>query len=124
MTDAMRSRPLQALGLFLVLVASTAFAQPQHGEELERAVGQLSSDDWKTRQQATQSLVQLGDEAIGRLEHLAATAADDEVRTRAAAAVAQIEENRVTGTSLITLNLRDVPAGQAVAELARQARAT
>lgn len=84
---------------------------------------QLSSDDWKVRQSAMEKLVGLGEDALPRLNLLADTTNDGEVRTRAAAAIGQIEENRLVGASLITLNLKDVSPMQAFAELARQAHA-
>jgi hypothetical protein len=116
-----------SIGLVFALLGSlplVARAEPsRHAETIDQAIAQLASDDWRTRQQATQRLIQLAEDALPRLEKVAASAEDDEVRTRAAAAVAQIEENRLIGTSMISLHLKDVPAGQAFAELAKQARA-
>ncbi|MDB5323730.1 MAG: hypothetical protein JWN40_5361 [Phycisphaerales bacterium] len=91
---------------------------------MENWITQLTSDDWKERQQAMEKLVALGDDAVPRLSKLADAADDGEVRTRAAAAIRQIEENRIAGTSLITMKVDDVPPAQALAEITRQARAS
>jgi hypothetical protein len=113
------------VALLLCQFPLSTCAQPAHAEEIDRAIAQLTSDDWKTRQRATQTLIRLADDALPRLERLVTAAgADDEVRTRAAAAIAQIEEDKLTGTSLVTLRLADVPAPQAFAQLARHARAS
>src|SRR6266542_6031267 len=93
------------------------------GGEIEQWIAQLSSDDWRVRQQAMERLVGMGEEALPRLNKLADTTDDGEVRTRASAAVAQIEENRITGASLITMKLEGAPAATAFAQLAQQAGA-
>ena len=91
---------------------------------METWITQLSSDNWKARQEAMEKLVNLGEDTIPRLHHLAQVSTDDEVRTRAASAIGQIEENRQVGQTLVTLNLQNVPPAQAYAELTRQARRT
>jgi hypothetical protein len=93
------------------------------GAELEQWIAQLSSDDWRVRQQAMERLVGMGEDALPRLNNLANTTDDGEVRTRASAAIAQIEENRITGASLITMKLEGAPAATAFAQLASQAGA-
>jgi len=105
-----------------VLISSAAPGAPQTAD-MEIWIAQLTSDDWKQRQYAMEKLVALGDDAVPRLTKLADSADDGEVRTRAAAAIRQIEDNRIAGTSLITLKLDHVPVAQALAEIARQARA-
>ncbi len=95
----------------------------RHAADMEKWITQLTSDDWKERQQAMEKLVALGDDAVPRLNKLADAADDGEVRTRAAAAIRQIEENRIAGTSLVTMNVENVPVAQALAEITRQARA-
>jgi hypothetical protein len=89
---------------------------------MEEWIAQLNSDSWKQRQSAADHLVALGEDAVPRLQQLVKATDDDETRTRAAAAIAQIDENRLTGASLVTLKLESVPAADALAELARQAR--
>jgi hypothetical protein len=105
-----------------LLISAAALGAPRN-PEIEASIAQLTSDDWKQRQQAMERLVAMGDDAVPRLTRLADSADDGEVRTRAAAAIRQIEENRIAGTSLITLKVDNVPVAQALAEIARQARA-
>jgi hypothetical protein len=76
------------------------------------------------RERATDRLVGLGDQAKARLAELAEGSSDQEVRTRAQAALRRIEDEALTGASLVTLRLSNVPAGEALAQLGRQARAT
>jgi hypothetical protein len=114
------------LCLALLLAPSVRAADnepPDLQSRLDTLVSQLASDSWKQRKDAMEKLVAVGEDALPRLHRLAEQSDDGEVRARATAAVARIEENRKTGMTLVTLNLDDVPAQQAVAELARQARA-
>jgi hypothetical protein len=120
MTDRWRTIPI-ALAAYLLI--GSAVPAAEHSADIEGWIAQLTSDDWQQRQQAMEKLVALGDDAVPRLTKLADTADDGEVRTRAAAAIRQIEDNRIAGTSLITMKVDDVPLAQALAEIARQARA-
>jgi hypothetical protein len=83
-------------------------------------VAKLSADDYQTRQDAQDQLVRYGAEARPYLQKLLAATTDPEARTRAEAAVAQIDEDRATGASLVTLHVKDAPADQVLAELSRQ----
>jgi len=116
-----------ALAIALLCLHPYASAEQSLDKEksaqMETWITQLSSDNWKSRQEAMERLVNLGEDALPRLHHLAEVSTDDEVRTRAASAIGQIEENRAVGQTLVTLNLQNVPPAQAYAELARQARA-
>src|SRR5215218_10252214 len=107
--------------LLLFVVAGTARGEDQ--SRLAGLVSRLSSESWKERKEAMEKLVAVGEEALPLLHQLADHNDDGEVRARAASAIGQIEENRQTGMTLVTLRMEDVPAQQAVAELARQARA-
>src|SRR3954469_5997985 len=92
-----------SLAATLLISAAALGAEPstsRHAADMEKWITQLTSDDWKERQQALERLVALGDDAVPRLNILADAADDGEVRTRAAAAIRQIEENRIAGTSL------------------------
>jgi hypothetical protein len=122
-----RRRITRALAAVILLaapcrgLAQAPAARP--GPEVEQWIVQLASDDWRARQRATDRLVALGDDALPRLTNLVDATTDSEVRTRAQAAIRQIEDNRLTGTTLVTLDLDNVPAAEAFAQLARQARA-
>src|SRR5204862_7110702 len=76
-------------------------------EKIEAAIKALSSDAWKERQAAQDTLTSFGQDAVPRLTQLAAKSPDEEVRTRAAAALRQIEENDMVGGSIVTLKLKD-----------------
>jgi hypothetical protein len=110
-----------------LLVGALALAEPtgavRQAGDSENWITQLAADDWKVRQQAEDRLVAVGEEALPRLAKLAGSAADGEVRTRAQSAMARIEQERITGKSLVTMDLKDATAAEALAELARQARA-
>lgn len=99
---------------------SHAATPPQKGG-IEVWVGRLRDERWKVRQEASEHLVRYGEDALPRLQQLAATAEDAEVRSRASAVIEQIMENRVIGTSMVTLKMEQAPASQVLAELGRQA---
>ncbi|HEX2973039.1 MAG TPA: HEAT repeat domain-containing protein, partial [Tepidisphaeraceae bacterium] len=96
--------------------------QPATGE-VDAVIGQLSADDWKTRQQAQERLVQIGEPAVDPLRRLVRDTQDEEVRTRAEAALRQIETNDRSGPTLVTLHLNNAPLPMVISELAKQAHA-
>jgi hypothetical protein len=106
----------------ILLISAAAQGAPQT-TDIDAWITQLTSDDWKQRQQAMEKLVALGDDAVPRLTKLADSADDGEVGTRAAAASRQIDDYRIAGTSLMTMKVDDGPVAQALAEISRQARA-
>jgi len=96
---------------------------PVSAADIETLIADLSSDSWAVRQKAQSDLVQIGPDAVPRLKQLLAQTNDEEVRTRAEAALKQIAEIRYTGPSFITLRLKNAPPQLVFAELARQADA-
>jgi len=90
---------------------------------IEQLVGQLAADDWQSRQKAQDALVQYGLDIRPRLSALLKETKDEEVRTRVEAALRQIEENRTTGASLITLHMKRAKPAEVFAEISRQASA-
>jgi len=86
-------------------------------------VAKLAADDWQTRQEAQERLVRMGAVIRDELRAVLAQTADEESRTRIEAALRQIEDNRLTGTSMITLRLRGASPREAFAQLSRQAGA-
>ena len=88
---------------------------------VEQLIGQLSAESWQDRQRAQDALVQLGNDARPRLLQVLQQSQEEEVRTRVEAALRQIESQRATGTSYITMRLRDATPQQIFAELSRQA---
>ena len=109
--------------LSFALAGSLRADSPSSLLERETWIAQLASDDWKARQRATDHLVAMGDEALPRLAQVVEESADQEVRTRAQAAIQQIEDNRLVGMTMVTMRLSSATPAAAFAELARQARA-
>ena len=91
--------------------------------EIESLVARFSSDSGTERQSAQDRLVELGqqfDSVIPRLQELVRQTRDEEVASRAQAALSLIAEERHLGPTRITLHLHDSPAPDAFRELARQ----
>lgn len=111
----------------LVVFAFTSAAlaqssQPTTAPSIESLVSQLSADDWSAREAAQNKLVAMGPRATEALKRASRESPDDEVRQRAQAALAQIEQDQLIGPSVITLHLRDASVRSAFAELSRQAQ--
>jgi hypothetical protein len=102
--------------------ATTQSATAAPDPRIEAAILALSADSWKERQNAQDTLVSFGDDAAPRLRKLADNSDDEEVRTRAGAALRQIEENALTGPSTLTLHFTDAKPEAVFNEIARQAR--
>lgn len=115
-------KTLILLSLAMLCLPATA-AETKTGEQIEAAITRLSSDNWKDRQKAQETLVSFGEQALPRLKELAEKSPDEEVRTRAGAALRQIEENGQLGGSVITLHVKDAKPADVFAELGKQARA-
>ena len=108
--------------------ASFAIAQTapstQPAASVETLVAQLGDPQWALRQSAQDQLIAMGQSVIPRLRQVAKETGNDEVRQRAEAAIAEINEITLTGPSLITMHVKDMPVRDAFAELSRQAGAT
>ena len=63
--------------------AAATQATSAPGAKVEAAIKAFSSDSWKERQAAQDTLVTLGEEIVPRLRKLASQSGDEEVRTRA-----------------------------------------
>src|SRR6185503_8832094 len=90
---------------------------------IEQWIRELSADEWQTRQKAQDALVQYGLDIRPRLNSVLKDTKDEEARTRVEAALRQIEENRTTGASLITLHMKNAKPAEVFAEISRQASA-
>jgi hypothetical protein len=101
----------------------TAAIQPSAADvaKIDAAIKALASDSWKERNKAQETLVSFGEMALPRLRHLAQRGEDEEVRTRAGAAARSIEENAVTGASVLTLKFKDAKPKEVFDEIAKQA---
>ena len=98
-----------------------AAASGPNAERVEQLIAQLSAEAWQERQRAQDALVQLGQDARPRLMQVLQATQEEEVRTRVEAALRQIEANRATGTSYVTIHMKDATPQQVFAELSRQA---
>src|SRR5215212_6317294 len=87
---------------------------------IEQLIRELSADAWQTRQKAQDALVQYGLDIRPRLSTVLRDTKDEEARTRVEAALRQIEENRTTGASLITLHMKNAKPAEVFAEISRQ----
>jgi hypothetical protein len=96
---------------------------PVNQKRIEQLISELAADTWQTRQKAQDSLVQYGIDVRPRLDVVLRQTKDEEVRTRVEAALRQIEENRTTGASLITLQMKGAAPREIFAEISRQASA-
>jgi hypothetical protein len=84
----------------------------------------LSSADAHDRQRAAAELVKLGEPARTMLAQLLTQTTDLDVITRVNAIIAQLDEDRMTGPSYITLHVKDAPAKDVAEALGKQAFAT
>lgn len=89
-------------------------ASAQRQAEIKKLIADLSSPDEVVRTSAMQKLVTMGADAQQALQ--------DHIRSRDAAqeALAQIEVNKVAGPTMVTLELKDAPITDAIAQLAKQ----
>ena len=99
---------------------ATTAAAIVNDPKLEALIAQLGDDDWRKRESATKEIVKLGPPAKPRLGQLVVETKDEEVRTRAASAIAQIDDNKLIGPSIITIQGKGMTADKAFAELSRQ----
>ena len=100
---------------------AAATTAPVDSTKLDALINQLNDDDWRKRESATKEIVALGIGAKPRLVQLVAETKDEEVRTRASTAIAQIDDNKLIGPSVITIKGTNMTAERAFAELSRQA---
>src|SRR5687767_13903465 len=99
--------PLRLLaGSVLMLWACAAVGAQQpagdKSKEIEQLIQQLSSSDESARKDAQDKLVTLGDEAREALEKYV------KARAAAEAALLQLDTNKVSTATLVSLNLQDV----------------
>lgn len=109
------------LGALLLMGLAAA---PLHGQSTqpspEDLIRQLGSDDWRGRESAQQTLIDLGDAAVPALRATTQQTDNDETRLRAAAALLQIDQNNIVRPTLLTLHLHAVSPQEALAEMSRQ----
>jgi len=88
---------------------------------IEQLISQFSDDAWAIRQQAHDEVISFGPDAVPCLESALKAFRDEEVRSRAEAALRIIAENKLAGPSLITMRFKEATAKEVFDEVARQA---
>lgn len=116
------TRPTQAPKI-IEPVAQGPTLPPELAARLESLIEGLFDDSWQVRQKAQDRIAQIGEAVRPRLAKLLAQTTDDEVRTRVESILRQLDENRVSGTSFITLHMKDASPKEVFAEVSRQAYA-
>jgi hypothetical protein len=91
---------------------------------VDNLIKQLGSDDADERDSAQKQLVDLGQPAVPALKKAADDNDDPEIRSRAAAALAQMKDLDSNGVSLITLHVKDAPAQDVFNAIGAQSHAT
>jgi hypothetical protein len=108
-----------------------AHATPEHGQDahatsrptgVQALLEQLGADDWRVRQAAQDKLIEMGLDVVPDLRNLLRATSDDEVRTRAEAAIRQIDEAERNGPTRITLHVKDASVMDVLAEISKQAK--
>lgn len=94
---------------------------PAVAEKVDALVAGLSSNRWEARQRAQDELSRLGPEIRGKLSAALAASEDEEVRTRIEAILRKLDENRVSGISLISIHMKDASPKEVFAEISKQA---
>lgn len=86
----------------------------------DEVLRQLSTGDWRQRQETIRRLVELGPDAQPILRELAGRDLDREARKNLELAARRIEDARLFGPTLITLHVADAAPAEVFANLARQ----
>jgi hypothetical protein len=89
-------------------------------QAIDRAIAQLSSDDWHRRRDAVRELARLGPQVEARLDDLLDGPLTPELRLRIREARRLVDPMRRIEPTLITLNLRDADAKTAFDQVAWQ----
>jgi len=104
--------------------ASIATTAPSaNSNVVDNLIKQLGSDSAQDRDSAQKQLVDLGQTAIPALKKAADDNDDPEIRSRAAAALAQFKDLDANGVSLITLHMQNAPVQDVLNALGTQSHA-
>jgi hypothetical protein len=113
-TTAPTTRPMTAIA---PTIASTVVSA-----DVTKLINQLGSDDADDRDSAQKKLVDMGRPAIPALKKAAESSEDPEIRSRAAAALAQLKDHDDNDASLITLHVKDASASDVLASISTQSQ--
>ena len=118
----MRSWMLCAILGSMSFAAAAELPATRPAAEVEQLIVQLNDDNWRVRQAAQDKLVAIGDPIAARIEQLLEETPEEEVRTRAAAILRQVETHSRLAPTPITLHLKDATPKQAIEQLSQQAK--
>ncbi|HTW94826.1 MAG TPA: hypothetical protein VMD30_08540 [Tepidisphaeraceae bacterium] len=104
--------------------ATRPVAPPVADPSVAALIGELGDADFRARDSAENHLVDLGRSVEPSLRQAADNSQDLEIRNRAAAAIARIEQDIANAPTYITLHARAEEARQVMAEMSRQANIT
>ena len=90
--------------------------------QIDALLRQLGDDHWKLRQEAQDKLVRLGEDVIVDLQKLQQETTEEEVRTRAEAALREIRANIEDGPTQITLHVKDADLRKVFEDISKQAK--
>jgi hypothetical protein len=90
---------------------------------IDQLINQLGSDSSDERDLAQKKLVDAGRAALPALTKAAESSTDPEIRSRAAAALAQLKEHDDNDVSLITVHMKNAPAQDVLNAISSQAHA-
>jgi hypothetical protein len=87
----------------------------------DQLINQLGSDNFEERDAAQKQLVDAGQPALPALKKAVESSTDPEIRSRAAAALAELKEHADNDVSLITVNMQDAPTQDVLNAISSQA---
>lgn len=93
---------------------------PNPNAQLDQIIKDLSSDDWKLRQQAADALSEIDESQVPRLRQLAETTKDVDLRNTLLAAIGRLEERTMISPSMVTLHVKDASGVSTLEELGKQ----
>ncbi|MGA2499580.1 MAG: HEAT repeat domain-containing protein [Tepidisphaeraceae bacterium] len=115
------------IGTAAALTASALAQQPgtrpatqPSAAQIEPLIKQLGDENFRTRQEAEDKLVDIGDAAKPFLTRLLAETRDPEVRSRVESALREISRKSPAEPTLVSLHIKNAPMSLAVTELSRQ----
>jgi hypothetical protein len=107
----------------LILLGGAGAATQTTSPDIDQTLKQLSSDNWADRQSAQRTLVQMSDTAEPALRDALKKSLDPETQSRIEEAIREIDANRLTGPSIVTLDYDAAEIKTVLDDLGRQAHA-
>jgi hypothetical protein len=99
---------------------AAAKTTPPVDAAVERLIQDLGSEDYRTREKAGRDLVAKGEKVLPNLKAALAATDNPEVQRRLMVMVRKMDFDRLVSPKLVTMNLKDKTAKEALAEVAKQ----